>query len=76
MLFSLKIPGHEEQELALVQWYDFKYNDSYRLFKYNCPYMKKISTFTIIAVDFIVEQVYVISRFGKSNEYFINLFIF
>jgi hypothetical protein len=27
MLFSLKIPGREIQELALVHWYDFKYND-------------------------------------------------
>lgn len=47
MLFSLKIPGHEEQELALVQWYDFKYNDSSKLLKYDCPYMKIIQMFQL-----------------------------
>lgn len=38
--------------------------------------MKSISTFTVIAVDSIVEQVHIIPQFGKSNEYFINLFMF
>ena len=76
MLFSLKIPGHKEQELALVQWYEFKYNNSYRLFKYDCPHMKSISMFTVIAIDSIIEPVHVIPRFNKTNEYFINLFIF
>jgi hypothetical protein len=76
MLFSLKIPGHKEQELALVQWYDFKYNDSSRLLKYDCQYMKIIQMFTIIAIDSIIELVHVISCFEKSNECFINMFIF
>ncbi|CAB4403554.1 unnamed protein product [Rhizophagus irregularis] len=76
MLFSLKIPGHEEQELALIQWYDFKNNNSHKLLKYDCPHMKSISTFTVIAVDSIVEQVHIVPQFGKSNEYFINLFMF
>ena len=43
MLFSLKIPGHDIQELALIHWYDFKYSNQ---------------------------------RFGRINEYFINMFIF
>ena len=76
MLFSLKIPGHEVQELALVHWYDFKYSDPNRLLKYDCPLMKAIPMFTTIAVDSIVEPVHVISRFEKINEYLINMFIF
>jgi hypothetical protein len=76
MLFSLKIPGHEEQKLALVHWYDFKYSNPRQLYKYDCPHMKTISTFTIIAVDSIVEPIHVIPRFGKINEYLINSFIF
>ena len=76
MLFSLKIPGHEVQELALVHWYDFKYSNSDRLFKYDCPLMKSIPMFTIIAVNSIAEPVHVIPRFEKTNEYFINMFIF
>ena len=76
MLFSLKILSHKERHLALVQWYDFKYNNPYKLFKYDCPYMKIIQIFTIIIVDSIVEPVHIISRFSKSNEYFVNVFMF
>lgn len=76
MLFSLKIPGHDIQELALVHWYDFKYSNQNQLFKYDCPLMKAVPMFTVIAVDSIVEPVHVIPRFGKTNEYFVNMFIF
>ncbi len=38
--------------------------------------MKAIPMFTIIAVDSIVESVHIISHFKKTNEYFINMFIF
>ena len=65
MLFSLKISGHEIQELALVHWYDFKYGNLQRLFKYDCPLMKAIPMFTIISVDSIAELVHVIPRFNK-----------
>ncbi|PKY23593.1 hypothetical protein RhiirB3_387349 [Rhizophagus irregularis] len=76
MLFSLKIPGHEEKNLALVNWYDFKYNVSHRLFKYDCPHLKKILIFTVIAVESIIEPIHIVPRFEKDNEYFVNLFIF
>ncbi|UZO27203.1 uncharacterized protein OCT59_019408 [Rhizophagus irregularis] len=76
MLFGLKIPGHNEQELALVHWYDFKYNDLHRLFKYDCPYVKHIPMFTVIAIESIIEPVHIIPCFNKTNEYFVNYFIF
>ncbi|PKK56601.1 hypothetical protein RhiirC2_799672 [Rhizophagus irregularis] len=76
MLFGLKIPGHDEQELALVHWYDFKYNDLHRLFKYDCPYVKRIPMFTVIAIESIIEPVHIIPCFNKTNEYFVNYFIF
>ena len=38
--------------------------------------MKAIPMFIIIAVDSIVEPVHIIPRFEKTNEYFINMFIF
>jgi hypothetical protein len=63
-------------ELALVNWYDFKYSNPNQLFKYDCPFMKAIPMFTVISVDSIVEPVHVISRFERINEYFINTFIF
>ncbi|CAG8748856.1 16855_t:CDS:1, partial [Funneliformis caledonium] len=52
----LKIPGHEKQELALVHWYNFKYNNPHWLFKYDCTHIKSVPIFTIIAIDSIVEQ--------------------
>nr|CAG8445894.1 2857_t:CDS:2 [Entrophospora candida] len=70
------IPGHNEQNLALVHWYKFKYNDSQRLFKYDCPHMKSVPMFTIIAIDSIIGPVHIIPRFNKPNEYFINLSMF
>ncbi|GES94792.1 kinase-like domain-containing protein [Rhizophagus clarus] len=76
ILFSLKIPNHKIQELALISWYDFKYNNLNQLFKYDCPFMKVISMFIVISVDSIVQPVHVILRFGRTNEYFINMFIF
>ena len=51
-------------------------NTSQRLFKYDCPYMKSIPMFTIIAIDSIIGPVHIILCFNKPNEYFINLFIF
>ena len=38
--------------------------------------MKAIPMFTIIAVDSIVELIHIILGFEKTNEYFINMFIF
>lgn len=69
MLFSLKIPNHEIQELALVNWYDFKYSNPNQLLKYDCPFMKAIPMFTVISVDSIVEPVHVISRFDRIYKY-------
>ncbi|EXX57401.1 hypothetical protein RirG_207510 [Rhizophagus irregularis DAOM 197198w] len=76
MLFGLKIPSHDEQELALVHWYDFKYNDLHCLFKYDCSYVKRIPMFTVIAIESIIEPVHIIPCFNKTNEYFVNYFIF
>ncbi|GBC32176.2 kinase-like domain-containing protein [Rhizophagus irregularis DAOM 181602=DAOM 197198] len=65
MLFGLKIPGHEEQYLGLIQWYDFKNNNPHKLFKYDCPLVKIIPMYTIVSIDSIVEPVHVIPRFVK-----------
>ncbi|CAJ0766473.1 22275_t:CDS:1, partial [Entrophospora sp. SA101] len=37
---SLQIPN---EDLALIQWYDFKYtNDPKRFYNFECPYLKLI----------------------------------
>ncbi|POG60800.1 hypothetical protein GLOIN_2v1847398 [Rhizophagus irregularis DAOM 181602=DAOM 197198] len=66
MLFGLKIPGHEEQYLGLIQWYDFKNNNPHKLFKYDCPLVKIIPMYTIVSIDSIVEPVHVIPRFENK----------
>ena len=79
MLLRLKLQINsceQSYDLALIQWYDFKYQAKNRLFKYDCPHMKSIPMFTIIAIDSIIGPVHIIPRFNKPNEYFINLFMF
>jgi hypothetical protein len=79
MLLRLKIQINNEKkeyEFALVQWYDFKYQAKNRLFKYECPHLKLIEMFTLVAIDSIIEPVHIISRFGKKNEYLVNTFLF
>jgi hypothetical protein len=79
MLFRWKIQVKNEKniyEFALIQWYDFKYQTKNRLFKYECPHLKSIEMFTLVAIDSIVEPVHIISRFGKENEYLVNTFLF
>ena len=63
-------------DLALIQWYDFKYQAKDRLFKYDCPHLKLLEMFTLIAIESIIEPVHIIPRFGKENEYLANMFLF
>ena len=79
MLFRLKIQVNsyeQSYDLALIQWYDFKYQAKSQLFKYNCPHLKLIEMFTLIAIESIIELVHIIPRFGKENEYLVDNFIF
>jgi hypothetical protein len=74
---KIKINSYEQSyDLALVQWYDFKYQAKNRLFKYDCPHLKLVEMFTLIAIESIIELVHIIPRFGKENEYLVNKFLF
>lgn len=79
MLLRLKIKINlceQSYDLALVQWYDFKYQAKSRLLKYDCPHLKLIEMFTLISIESIVELVHIVPRFGKENEYLVNKFLF
>ncbi|CAJ0625825.1 11571_t:CDS:2 [Entrophospora sp. SA101] len=40
LLFKLTNSNYLNEDLALIQWYDFKYtNDLKRFYKYECPYL-------------------------------------
>ncbi|CAH1771063.1 12826_t:CDS:2, partial [Entrophospora sp. SA101] len=45
------------EDLGLIQWYDFKYtNDPKRFYKYECPYLKLIKNYNIIDINAIVSN--------------------
>ena len=63
-------------DVALVQWYDFRYKSTNRLTKYGCPLVQLLNDFNFIPVESIIELIHVIPRYDKHNEYFINHFMF
>ena len=76
ILLMTKIEIEEEQpplNLALVQWYNFKFkNNSYL---YNCPLLKLDELYDLIPIETIDNIVHIIPRFDKNNEYFVNKYI-
>ena len=77
MLCSIKISLiNKTFDLALVQWYDYKYRSNNQQDKYNCPCLLLTSQYEFIPVESAIEQVHVIPRFTKNNEYLVNIFIF
>lgn len=77
MLINVKIGGYLSFDLALIQWYDFRYkHDIRRLYKYDCPWLQFIDTYNFVPVDSIIELVQVIQRAERQNEYFINMYMF
>jgi len=75
MLCSIKISIFSEPiDLALVRWYDYKYDN--RPNKYECPWLIITSQYQFVPVESSVELVHIIPRFIKNNEYFVNMFMF
>ena len=59
--------------LALVQWYDFKFQNNPYL--YYCPLLKLVDLYNLISIETIDNIVHIIPRFDKNNEYFVNKYI-
>ena len=57
--------------LALIQWYDFK--SQTHPYMYGCSHIR-VKNFVVIEV--IQDVVHIVPRFGKTNEYFVNKYIF
>jgi hypothetical protein len=77
MLININIEGYSSFNLALVQWYDFRYkNDIQRLYKYGCPLLQITDMYNVIPIESIIELVQVIQRAEKQNEYFVNIYMF
>jgi hypothetical protein len=77
MLININIEGYSSFNLALVQWYDFRYkNDIQRSYKYSCPLLQITDMYNVIPIESIIELVQVIQRAEKQNEYFVNIYMF
>jgi len=62
--------------LALIQWYDFKIKAKNKLYKFRCPWISLQNNFDFVLIDSISHLIYVIPRFDKNNEYFVNSYLF
>ncbi|UZO26049.1 uncharacterized protein OCT59_018297 [Rhizophagus irregularis] len=60
--------------LALIQWYDFKFKRNPYL--YGCPHLKLIELYNFVVIESIHGVVHIVPRFDKQNEYFVNKYIF
>jgi hypothetical protein len=78
MLINVEIEGYSSSfDLALIQWYDFHYkNDIRQLYKYDCLLLQLLNMFNFVPVESIIELVQVIQHVERSNEYFVNIYMF
>ena len=77
MLITVIIENYSTPfNLALVQWYDFRYKNNNRLYKYSCSLIKLLDTYNLIPAESIIELVQIIKREERENEYFVNIYIF
>jgi hypothetical protein len=76
MLVNVEIRNYSSFDLALIRWYDFRYNSNNRRYKYNCPLLKLTDEYNFVPVELIVELVQIIQRAEYQNEYFVNIFMF
>ena len=60
--------------LALIQWYDFKSKKN--PYYYGCSRLQLTELFNIIDIEAIKNQVHIIPRFDKTNDYLVNKYIF
>jgi len=73
LMTKIEIEEKPPLNLALVQWYDFKFEKNSYL--YNCPLLKLVELYNLIPIETIDNIVHIIPRFDKDNEYFVNKYI-
>ena len=75
LITEIRLPNKSTPlHLALVQWYDFK--SEITPFVYGCPLLELVELYNFIEIEAIEDIVHVISRFGKTNEHFVNKYLF
>ena len=76
LLLQIILNEKKIYNLALINWYDFKYNSKNLKYKFNCPYLKRTDQFTLISIEAVDNVVHVVKRFCKQNTYFVNYYLF
>jgi len=66
-------PLKEPYELALVRWYDIS-NIEPEL--YGCPQLHYIEEYNAIPVSSISQEVHIVPRFAKDNQFLLNKYMF
>ncbi|RHZ82081.1 hypothetical protein Glove_114g4 [Diversispora epigaea] len=73
LMAKIEIEEKPPLNLALVQWYDFKFEKNSYL--YNYPLLKLVELYNLIPIETIDNIVHIIPRFDEDNEYFVNKYI-
>lgn len=74
MITEINIPNRSPLHLALVQWYDYRFQKNPNL--YGCPLLQLVEWYNFIEIEAIDDIVHIIPRFDKTNEYFVNKYLF
>ena len=74
MITEINIPNESPLYLALVQWYDYRSQKNLNL--YECPLLKLVEWYNLIEIEAIEDIVHIIPHFDKTNEYFVNKYLF
>ena len=69
-----EVKWNESKNIILIEWYDFKSETNPYI--YRCLYLKLTEILNIIDIEAIWDTIYIILKFNKTNEYFVNKFIF
>ena len=69
-----EVKRNESKNIVLIEWYDFKSETNPYI--YGCSHLKLTEILNIVDIEAIRDNIHIIPRFNKTNEYFVNKFIF
>ena len=67
-----KDKADEAEECAIVQWYENATPTSI----WGCSLLTHLESFSAVPIDSIDHSVHLIPRFGRTNEYWVNVYLF
>ena len=75
LITEIRLPNKSSPlPLALVQWYNFKSKNTPLV--YGCPWLKLSKLYNFIEIEAIEDIIHVVPRFDKTNQYFVNKYLF